>query len=142
MTISAELQPLQPADGVADSKPFPGFAAADFDVFEIDGLEAQMEALIWHIRPKLEELGARLSPVLALETGLEFYPHVAKHARRTVNPPKDTWVAFASNKRGYKAHPHFQIGLWGTHVFIQFAIIYEAVGKSSFAARALQQLDH
>ena len=39
--------------------------------------------------------------------------HVAKHARRSVNPPIDTWVAFAPNKRGYKMLPHFQIGLLG-----------------------------
>ena len=37
-----------------------------------------------------------------------FYPHVAKHARRSVNPPKDTWVAFATSKRGYKMLPHFK----------------------------------
>ncbi|OXM15802.1 YktB family protein [Paenibacillus herberti] len=120
---------------------FPGFNSSDFDVFAIPGLEARMEALIAGIRPKLEQLGNRLSPELTILSGTEFYPHVAKHARRTVNPPKDTWVAFSPNKRGYKAHPHFQIGMWGTHAFIQFAVIYEADGKAEFAARALDKLD-
>ena len=60
-----------------------------------------------------------------------FY-HVAKHARRTKNPPKDTWVAFAANPRGYKMLPHFQIGLWETHLFIWFALIYEAPNKQEF----------
>ena len=69
--------------------------------------------------------------------GEEFYPHVAKHARRTVNPPNDSWVAFAPYKRGYKALPHFQIGLWGTHLFIVLAIIYEAPQKNIFAERLL-----
>ncbi|QGG56821.1 YktB family protein [Paenibacillus sp. B01] len=122
-------------------KDFPGFGPADFDVFAIDGLEPRMSALISGIRPKLEELGSRLSPELSVLSGTEFHPHVAKHARRTVNPPSDTWVAFAANKRGYKAHPHFQIGLWGTHAFIQFAVIYEAEGKAEFARRALERLD-
>lgn len=43
-------------------KDFPGFGPADFDVFAIDGLEPRMSALISGIRPKLEELGSRLSP--------------------------------------------------------------------------------
>ncbi|UVI32254.1 YktB family protein [Paenibacillus spongiae] len=100
-----------------------------------------MTQLIDRIRPKLNELGERLSPMLSGLCGETIYPHVAKHARRTINPPVDTWVAFAPNKRGYKAHPHFQIGLFGSHVFIQFAIIYESTNKSVFAEHALHQLD-
>ena len=75
------------------------------------------------------------------QTGDEFFPHVAKHARRTVNPPKDSWVAFAPYKRGYKAFPHFQIGLWGTHLFIVVAIIYEAPQKQEMADRLLQNIE-
>ena len=114
---------------------FNGFTEKDFNVFNIEGLEPRMEALISTIRPKLEALGKQFAPVLASFTGDEMYAHVAKHARRTVHPPKDTWVAFAADKRGYKKHPHFQIGLWGTHLFIWFAIINEAVNKEEFAAR-------
>ena len=54
---------------------------------------------------------------------------------RTVNPPNDTWVAFAANKRGYKMMPHFQIGLWETHLFVWFAVIYEAPNKAEFGKR-------
>jgi len=120
---------------------FPGFKQDDFDVFAIPGLEPRMSALIEHIRPKLHMLGDRLSPVLSELCGEDIFPHVAKHARRTINPPIDTWVAFAPNKRGYKAHPHFQIGLFGSHVFVQFAIIYESDNKTVFAEHALNQLD-
>lgn len=120
---------------------FPGFGPRDFDVFDIPGLEPRMAALIANIRPKLEMLGGLLSPHLSVICGEPIYPHVAKHARRTINPPKDTWVAFANNKRGYKAHPHFQIGLWGTHLFMQFAVIYEAANKEKFAREALTRLD-
>ncbi|MFC5467238.1 YktB family protein [Cohnella suwonensis] len=119
---------------------FAGFRDSDFEVFEIEGLEARMEALIDRVRPKFHALGETASASLAALTGEEMFVHVAKHARRTVNPPNDSWVAFANNKRGYKAYPHFQIGLWSTHVFVQFAIIYECPGKERFAERALTEL--
>ncbi|GBF76220.1 hypothetical protein PA598K_04672 [Paenibacillus sp. 598K] len=119
---------------------FPGFAPEDFDVFAIDGLEPRMEALIARVRPKLHQLGAELAPTLSVLCGEEMYPHVAKHARRKVHPPNDTWVAYAPNKRGYKAHPHFQIGLFESHLFIQFALIYEATAKESFAKQALKRV--
>lgn len=109
----------------------------DFDVFQINGLEQRMDALISLVRPKFNILGEEFSTYFSSKLGEEFYPHVAKHARRTVNPPKDSWVAFAPYKRGYKALPHFQIGLWGTHLFIVLAIIYEAPQKNMFAERLL-----
>lgn len=121
--------------------PFTGFTNEDFSVFEIDGLEPRMNALIATVRPKLHQLGDQLSEYLSKQCGEQMFPHVAKHARRTINPPNDTWVAYANNKRGYKAYPHFQIGLWSTHVFVQFAIIYECPRKAEFADRALTELD-
>jgi uncharacterized protein YktB (UPF0637 family) len=112
---------------------FSGFTDTDFNVFSIEGLEYRMDALKTNIRPKLEFLGNYFAPTLSSMLGEEIYPHVAKHARRTINPPNDTWVAFSTNSRGYKMLPHFQIGLWGTHLFIWFAIIYEAPRKVEFA---------
>lgn len=88
-----------------------------------------MEGIKELIRPKLETLGQHFAPSLSLATGEEMFYHVAKHARRTVNPPKDTWVAWAGDKRGYKKHPHFQVGLWGTHLFVWYAVIYESPFK-------------
>ncbi|MFK9092273.1 YktB family protein [Bacillus salipaludis] len=114
---------------------FNGFTNEDFDVFKINGLEARMDALKSTIRPKLEGLGDYFAPTLSTLTGDEMFVHVAKHARRTINPPKDTWVAFANNPRGYKMLPHFQIGLWNTHLFIWFAVIYEAPQKEIIGTR-------
>jgi uncharacterized protein YktB (UPF0637 family) len=111
---------------------FQGFTEEDFQTFEVDGLEARMDAIITRIRPKFEQLAHEFTPSLSAYTGDEMYAHIAKHARRTVNPPKDTWIAFAANKRGYKQHPHFQIGLWGTHLFVWFAMIYEAPIKADY----------
>ncbi|WP_421384373.1 YktB family protein [Bacillus salacetis] len=120
---------------------FNGFTEDDFNVFSIDGLEDRMEALIETVRPKLDALGTHFSPTLSTMTGDEMFPHVAKHARRSVNPPDDTWVAFANNKRGYKKHPHFQIGLWETHVFVWFAMIYEAPAKEEYGKKLEQNID-
>jgi uncharacterized protein YktB (UPF0637 family) len=111
---------------------FNGFQEEDFNVFQIDGLDQRMEQIINKIRPKLETLGKKYADELTALTGEEIHFHVAKHARRTVNPPKDTWVAFSSNKRGYKMLPHFQIGLFETHVFVWFALIYESPVKGTY----------
>ncbi|MBT2637295.1 DUF1054 domain-containing protein [Bacillus sp. ISL-39] len=120
---------------------FSGFEQADFNVFKIDGLDERMEALKSQIRPKLEDLGQYFAPTLSSIAGDEMHYHVAKHARRTKNPPKDTWVAFASNSRGYKMLPHFQIGLWETHVFIWFAVIYEAPEKEAIGKKLEENID-
>jgi uncharacterized protein YktB (UPF0637 family) len=120
---------------------FNGFNAQDFYVFQTDGLEERMDQIINQIRPKLEALGNKYAEELTALTGEEMFYHVAKHARRTVNPPKDTWVAFAPNKRGYKMLPHFQIGLWKTHVFIWFALIYESPIKDSYGNVFLKNIN-
>ena len=120
---------------------FSGFEQADFDVFTIDGLDERMDALKSQIRPKLEDLGQHFAPTLSSIAGDEMHYHVAKHARRTKNPPKDTWVAFASNPRGYKMLPHFQIGLWESHVFIWFAVIYEAPEKEAIGKKLEEKID-
>lgn len=119
---------------------FTGFESKDFDVFKVKGLDERMAALIQHIRPKLETLAEALQPEISTIVGEEMFPHVAKHARRTVNPPEDTWVAWANNKRGYKQHPHFQVGLWQTHVFVWFALIYESPLKIDFSRNALPEV--
>lgn len=119
----------------------PAFHAKDFEVFTIEGLEPRMEALKEQIRPKLEAAGEALSPHLSKLTGEEMYVHVAKHARRTVHPPDETWVAWSSHKRGYKSHPHFQIGLRQNSLFAMFALIYEYPHKPRFAMNLMEQLD-
>ncbi|WOV85151.1 DUF1054 domain-containing protein [Sporosarcina jeotgali] len=112
----------------------------DFSVFEVDGLDARMSLLQERIQPKFVKLGELFTPLLSAHGKGEFFPHVAKHARRTVNPPSDSWVAFAPAKRGYKALPHFQIGLWGSHLFIVLAIIYENPDKKGISERLMNDL--
>jgi uncharacterized protein YktB (UPF0637 family) len=116
------------------------FNDADFDVFQVEGLQARMAVLIERIRPKLTQLGDVLAPELTRLTGVTMYPHVAKHARRSVHPPADTWVAWGSSKRGYKALPHFEVGLFAGELYVLFALIYESPNKITFATRALTQV--
>jgi uncharacterized protein YktB (UPF0637 family) len=92
-----------------------------------------MKALKEQIRPKFEIIGERIRPFLAAHLGAPVHVHIAKHARRTVHPPEETWVAWSTNARGYKAHPHFQFGIRDTHLFIWFALIYECEKKAAFA---------
>lgn len=120
---------------------FSGFAQEDFEVFHIPGLEPRMDALISRVRPKLTALGSEAAPMLSAICGEEMFPHVAKHARRTINPPNDTWVAWGPNKRGYKALPHFQVGIFHSHLFIVFSIIYESQNKITFAKALTQHAD-
>ncbi|HEK6632869.1 TPA: YktB family protein [Staphylococcus aureus] len=122
------------------------FKPKDFKAFNVEGLDARMEALNEYIRPQLHELGEYFSDFFTSQTGETFYPHVAKHARRSVNPPKDTWVAFATSKRGYKMLPHFQIGMFEDQLFVMFGIMHEAKDKETRAKvferkfKAIQQL--
>lgn len=120
---------------------FKGFSKEDFETFNIDGLDERMEAIQKRIQPKFKEIGQPLTSDLSVLTGTEMYLHIAKHARRTVNPPKDTWLAIAANKRGYKQHPHFQVGVFDDHVFIWLAFIYELPQKAEIAANFLRHFD-
>ncbi len=116
---------------------FQGFTDHDFAGMLLPSLEERMAFIKAGPRPKLEALGADLAPALGELAGEPMYPIVARHARRKVNPPNDTWVAWSANKRGYKMMPHFQVGMWGTHAFIQAGVIYEARGRDIFAQNLL-----
>ncbi|WP_409341161.1 YktB family protein [Paenibacillus sp. MBLB4367] len=120
---------------------FTGFADSDFAAFHIEGLEARMDAIRTRIQPKFIELGDSLCDDVAMAAGSEMFVHIAKHLRRKINPPKDTWMAFAGSKRGYKQHPHFQIGLFDDHVFLWFALIYELPEKKKIAADFIKNID-
>ena len=87
------------------------FTRHDFQVFDLPGFAERMEGIRSAIRPKLEGLGAALTPALAAIVEQELFPHVARHARRTVNPPDDTWVAIGPDRRGYKKARHFKVAV-------------------------------
>lgn len=120
---------------------FHGFEQKDFATFHINGLDERMKAIKERIQPKFRVIGEQLSMDLSAMSGSEMYLHIAQHARRTVNPPRDTWLAISANRRGYKMLPHFQVGLFDDHVFQWLAFIYELPGKSDIATTFLQSID-
>ncbi|MFB1051896.1 YktB family protein [Paraliobacillus sp. JSM ZJ581] len=118
-----------------------GFEKKDFDTFYIDGLDERMKAIQERIQPKFKVIGTELTDHLSVKLGQEMFLHIAKHARRSVNPPNDTWLAICENKRGYKKHPHFQLGLFDDHIFVWLAFIYELPGKDKIATQFLSDID-
>ncbi|MDA8344366.1 MAG: DUF1054 family protein [Thermaerobacter sp.] len=109
------------------------FTKEDFAVLEVEGFTERMAALRTRLTPKLQEIGERLRPDLEAATGRTLYVHVARHARRTVNPPKDTWVAVSEMPRGYKMVPHFSVGLFSDRLFLRVGALYEADARGDFA---------
>jgi uncharacterized protein YktB (UPF0637 family) len=120
---------------------FSGFTSTDFATFTIDGLEARMLAIRERIQPKFRILGEELRDEASMLAGNEMFLHIAKHLRRKVNAPQDTWLAVCNNKRGYKQHPHFQVGIFDDHVFVWFALIYELPHKKAIAEYYLKHFN-
>ena len=110
------------------------FGAADFKIFDVPGFQARMSEIRGRIRPKLEALGHSLAPAIQRTISDETFAHVAKHARRTVNPPDDTWVAFATDRRGYKKHCHFKVAVSRNCVRFLFEVGPEYADKKRWAA--------
>lgn len=113
---------------------FDGFSGKDFEVFTIPDFAGRMGKIRAQIQPKLLALGEALVPALARAVGGEVFAHVAKHMRRTVNPPDDTWVAFGPEKRGYKKAQHFKVALSRHCVRILFEVGPEYAEKGKWAA--------
>lgn len=114
--------------------PSGAFGAADFKVFDVMGFQPRMSKIRERIRPRLEALGHTLAPGIQRTTGDETFIHVAKHARRTVNPPDDTWVAFAADRRGYKKHAHFKVAVSRNCVRFLFEVGPEHADKKRWGA--------
>ena len=114
--------------------PSGAFGAGDFKIFDVKGFQPRMSQIRERIRPKLEALGHSIAPAIQRTTGDETFAHVAKHARRTVNPPDDTWVAFAADRRGYKKHVHFKIAVSRNCVRFLFEVGPEHADKKRWAS--------
>ena len=110
------------------------FNAADFRVFDVKGFKPRMGEIRVRIRPKLEAMSQSLLHAVSRSTGGPAFPHVAKHARRTVNPPDDTWVAFGPDVRGYKKHCHFKVAVSRHCVRFLFEVGPEHADKKRWGA--------
>jgi uncharacterized protein YktB (UPF0637 family) len=103
-----------------------GFTAVDFGVFKVEGFNERMQQIYEHVRPKLIRLGDELAPELARRLHMEFFPHVAKHARRMVNPPPETWAAFGPSPKGYKRYGYLALCISGAGLHARAVVKAEA----------------
>jgi uncharacterized protein YktB (UPF0637 family) len=110
-----------------------GFTPTDFEVFEVEGFNERMQQIYAHVRPKLIKLGDELAPMLARKMHMEFFPHVAKHARRTVNPPPETWAAFGPSPKGYKRYGYLALCISGAGLHARAVVKAEADKRAEMA---------
>jgi uncharacterized protein YktB (UPF0637 family) len=114
-----------------------GFTPVDFEVFKVEGFNERMQQIYAHVRPKLIRLGDELAPELARRLHMEYFPHVAKHARRTVNPPPETWAAFGPSPRGYKRYGYLALCISGAGLHAR-AVVKSEADKRQEMARGLK----
>jgi uncharacterized protein YktB (UPF0637 family) len=112
-----------------------GFTPLDFEVFAIEGFNARMAKLYELVRPKLIRLGDELAPELARRLHMEFFPHVAKHMRRTVNPPPETWAAYGPSPKGYKRYGYLALCISGAGIHARAVVKSEAERRPEMAQR-------
>lgn len=110
-----------------------GFTREDFGVFRIEDFNARMNEIYARIRPRLLRLGAQLAPELGRKLHLEFFPHIAKHTRRAVNPPPETWAAFGPSPRGYKRHGYLALCVSRAGLHARAVVKSEADGRVQMA---------
>jgi uncharacterized protein YktB (UPF0637 family) len=110
-----------------------GFTPVDFEVFKVEGFNERMQQIYAHVRPKLLKLGDELAPELARRLHMEFFPHVAKHARRTVNPPPETWAAFGPSPKGYKRYGYLALCISGAGLHARVVVKSEADKRPEIA---------
>jgi hypothetical protein len=110
-----------------------GFSRDDFAVFKIEDFSARMNEIYAQLRPRLVRLGAQLAPELGRRLHLEFFPHVAKHARGAVNPPPETWAAFGPSPSGYKRYGYLALCVSGAGLHARAVVKSEADGRVQMA---------
>jgi uncharacterized protein YktB (UPF0637 family) len=103
-----------------------GFTPFDFKVFSVEGFNERMQQIYAHVRPKLLRLGDEIAPEIARRLHMEFFPHVARHARRTVNPPPETWAAFSPSSKGYKRFGYLALCISGAGLHARAVVKSEA----------------
>jgi uncharacterized protein YktB (UPF0637 family) len=100
-----------------------------------------MQQIYAHVRPKLLRLGDELTPQLARMLHMEFFPHVAKHMRRTVNPPPETWAAFGPSPRGYKRYGYLALCVSGAGIHARVVVKPEADKRQQMARNLYSQTE-
>jgi uncharacterized protein YktB (UPF0637 family) len=118
-----------------------GFTREDFEVFGIPTFPERMQGIKECVRPKLTALGDDLQPALKRLAQSDVFPHVAKHARRTVNPPPETWVAFGPSARGYKKYGYFGLVVSRGGLHTRIVVKDEAPDRPQMAKVLMDRAD-
>jgi len=108
------------------------FDKNDFEVFKDMTLPGRLNLIKTNLDPKFEVFGSELQKSLEKEYQQKFYMKIAKHQRRTKNPPPDTWLAINQDKKGYKKTPHMELGLWPDRYFITFSLLADIKNRSAY----------
>ncbi|WP_057880148.1 DUF1054 family protein [Companilactobacillus kimchiensis] len=108
------------------------FDKKDFEVFNDTTLPGRLSLIKTNLDPKFEVLGSDLQKQLEEEYQEKFYMKIAKHQRRTKNPPPDTWLAINQDKKGYKKTPHIEFGLWPDCYFITFSLLADIRNRTAY----------
>lgn len=107
----------------------------EFAIFTIEGFAERMSGIRSYIQPKLRALGERLQAHVGRLYGEPCYAHVAKHMRRKVNPPPETWVAFSPSHRGYKQFCHYAFVVSRDGVHARLIVKSESPNRAAMAER-------
>ncbi|GAB5052804.1 DUF1054 family protein [Pediococcus ethanolidurans] len=91
-----------------------------FSAFEKTDVQERLKLIRLRTDPFFEEVIQEILTILNKDD-LRYHSFIAKHARRHLNPPPNTWVAFGKNNRGYKMVPHYEIGVWDDRLFLWLA---------------------
>lgn len=117
------------------------FTKKDLEIFEVPGFADRMQIIKDTITPRLLKLGELLQPQLSRAVEHEIYPHVAEHARRTVNPPSETWVAFGPDPKGYKPYAHFTLCVGLVGVQARITVKQECKNRKEFGQNLITYAD-
>ncbi|MDO8526376.1 MAG: DUF1054 family protein [Deltaproteobacteria bacterium] len=113
------------------------FTKKDLEIFQIQGFADRMQLIADNIHPKLAKLGELLQPQLSRLVAHQLYPSLLQHARRTVNPPEETWVAFCPDEKGSKAFTHFTLCVGAIGVQARVTVRQECKDRKAFSQNLL-----
>jgi uncharacterized protein YktB (UPF0637 family) len=112
-----------------------GFSQNDFRIFSIEGFSARLQQIYERVRPRLALLGKELAPEIARGAQIEFFPHVATHARSSVNPPAETWVAWGPSPKGYRRYGYLALYISGAGVHARAVVKANADNRAEISRR-------
>jgi uncharacterized protein YktB (UPF0637 family) len=83
------------------------------------------------------QLAPAFNRELARNLEMVFFPHFARHIRRAVNPPAETWAAWGPSPRGYRRHGYLALYISGVGIHAR-AVVQSAADHRHEIARAIK----